>query len=140
LKRRLGDHKKLPVNDRKALKTKLDKVFGEYIKLCGNYRCEIAPHGCKCNGDMQPNHLITRGMLSLRWDEDNCVCGCSGHNTWAHWNPIEWEKLWRSLWPERAERLDAKRQNAEKVTTEWLREKVEYYENQIKDCVPKEKP
>jgi hypothetical protein len=128
---------KLPPNDRAKLKARLDKAFGEYIKLCGNYRCEIAGHGCRCGGPMQPNHLITRANLAVRWDEDNCVCGCAAHNTWAHFYPVEWANLWRSLWPERAARLDLKRQTARNMDTGQLEALLDHYESAIKGCVPK---
>jgi hypothetical protein len=142
---RMGCHKrikadraqKLPPNERAELKVRLDKAFGEYIKLCGNYRCIIPGMKHACADVMQPNHLLSRSILSLRWDEDNAVCGCSGLNTWAFHNKVEWDQLWRSLWPDRAVRLDAKRQKAEYMDTEKIRALVEHYEKAIEGCKPK---
>jgi len=67
------------------------------------------PSPCSCNGVMQCCHKISRKKLSLLFDPRNTFCGCSGSNTWAHFNEPEWEKLWRKMWPEDVEYLESKK-------------------------------
>lgn len=55
---------------------------------------------CKCSGALQLCHKITRKNKALRYDRRNVFSGCSGSNLWAHYNQLEWDKLWRVMWPE----------------------------------------
>jgi hypothetical protein len=106
---------------RQYLEKKLDKALFEFLKATTGPYCHLAGHGPKCGGVLQPNHLITRACKRLRWDEENVVVGCASHNAWAHWNQVEWDHLWRELWPYRAKSLDLKRQGTMKYDVSTLR-------------------
>jgi hypothetical protein len=114
----MGERMKIPkpkTVSRQYLEKKLDKALFEYLKATTGPYCHLAGHGCKCGGPLQPNHLISRSVKRLRWDEENVIVACAGHNTWAHFNQVEWDHLWRELWPYRAKSLDLKRQGTMKV-------------------------
>ena len=55
---------------------------------------------CRCSGPLQLCHKITRKNKALRYDRRNVFVGCSASNMWAHYNQLEWDKLWRLMWPE----------------------------------------
>ena len=124
--RKIGDHKRIKrerlpfdkpeTNGRKALIARLDKAFGEYVKLCGNYRCQIAPHPPRCTDVMQPNHLITRSVYGLRWDEDNVHGQCRKCNRFLHGNLLGYrEGLLKKIGAKRLERLEIRRHNESKM-------------------------
>ena len=59
----------------KTLSNRLDIVFSKWIRKRDG-RCVV----CGQTYVLQNGHLITRGVKSLRWDEKNCNCQCSGCN------------------------------------------------------------
>lgn len=119
---------------RRYLEKRLDKVLFEYLKVKTGPFCHLQGHGCKCGGVLQPNHLITRANKRLRWDEENVIVGCEGHNAWAHFHGPEWDKLWRSLWPNRAKSLDLKRQGTMYCSESMLRILISEYEKKLKEA------
>lgn len=106
---------------RKLLIDIADDEFSLYIRERDGYKCMIAPHGCRCKGPMQCNHLISRSNYRLRWDERNAVCGCSGHNAWAHHNPVEWSELWHKIFPKQVTYLELARHGRGDVSAGGLR-------------------
>ena len=77
----------------------------EFHKILNNYP-SMCP--CKCNGVLQACHKISRSKLVIKYDERNVFAGCSGSNTWAHWNQVEWDRLWRKMFPEDVDYLERK--------------------------------
>ncbi len=71
---------------------------------------------CSCNGVFQACHKVSRSNLSTFLDRRNVFCGCSASNTWAHWNQLKWESLWRLLWPEDVEYLDELKKRKIKIS------------------------
>lgn len=78
------------------LKTKLDKVFSEYIRLRdamdnGFFRCiscgQIKPFGQADNG-----HYINRQHMSTRFDEMNCNAQCRRCNRFMEGNIQNYRK------------------------------------------------
>jgi hypothetical protein len=55
---------------------------------------------CRCSGVLQACHKISRSKLSVKFDERNVFSGCAGSNLWANYHQLEWDELWRKLWPE----------------------------------------
>ena len=55
---------------------------------------------CRCVGVLQACHKISRSKSAIKFDERNLFAGCSGSNVWANFNQLEWDRLWRKLWPE----------------------------------------
>jgi hypothetical protein len=78
------------------LKKKLDTIFSIYIRLkyadeelnvkC--FTCDKVYHYKK----IQNGHFYSRGILSLRWDEQNCRPQCYGCNIARSGNYIEYYK------------------------------------------------
>jgi len=78
------------------LKKKLDTIFSIYIRLkyadedlnvkC--FTCDKVYHYKK----IQNGHFYSRGILSLRWDEQNCRPQCYGCNIARNGNYIEYYK------------------------------------------------
>ena len=97
---------------RKTLKNKLDTVFSLKIRERG--RCER----CGTTERLQCSHIFSRSNLSVRWDEDNAFCLCSGcHIFWWHKNPIEAGEFTREkLGEEKYKILRAKAQAIKKWT------------------------
>ena len=122
-----------PVKEsRQKLEKRLDSLVFQYLKATTGEYCHIQGYGCKCGGVLQPNHLITRGQKRIRWELDNVVVGCAGHNTWAHYHQVEWDRLWRELWPERAKRLDLKRRGTMDCSIPILRLLIAEYEKKLR--------
>jgi hypothetical protein len=79
-----------------VLKKKLDTIFSIYIRLkyadedlnvkC--FTCDKVYHYKK----IQNGHFYSRGILSLRWDEQNCRPQCYGCNIARNGNYIEYYK------------------------------------------------
>ena len=118
---------------RQNLEKRLDKALFEYLKASTGAYCHLAGYGCKCGGPLEPNHLISRKIKRLRWDEENVIVACSGHNADAHFRPVEWDRLWRELWPHRAKSLDLKRQGTMDCNESNLRLLIAEYEGKLKE-------
>jgi len=82
---------------RKGEKNKLDALASEMCKKHSNRMCvrcgKRSPNPDNLNEGLQWCHVITRGMLSLRWNLKNCLCLCASCHFWGHKYPIDF-----SLW------------------------------------------
>lgn len=65
--------------ERKKLKTKLDKVFSEFIRERDDYVC-ITCGVTRNTHVIQCGHLFSRVSNSTRWDEKNAFAQCAGCN------------------------------------------------------------
>ena len=105
------------------LKADIDELVRQILIAQYGYTCQLSGYGCNCSTDrnkdnhliVQVNHKITRKVNRLRWDFRNVFLGCKGHNTWAHYNELSWDKLWRRLTPQDAKYLDLTRHGIMKV-------------------------
>lgn len=73
-------------NPFKTWENKLDAIFSKVIRKRGY--CE------RCKKDdynkLQCSHIHTRTKMSVRWDQENALCLCSGcHAYWWHKHPID---------------------------------------------------
>ena len=72
----------------RSVKDSCDKLFSKIIRSqgfctrCGEKKYEL----------LQPAHIYSRKFNSVRFDEDNTLCLCSGCHFWAHANPTEFTK------------------------------------------------
>jgi hypothetical protein len=90
-------------------------AFSKYIRRVGY--CELHHHPkfttmgvqISCSGVLQCCHKISRKHKAILFDERNVFCGCAGSNNWAHWNQLEWDKLWRQLWHEDVDYLEERK-------------------------------
>jgi hypothetical protein len=73
-----------------TLKNKADRLFSLIVRSRGY--CELKGlDDIKCSSVLQCAHIETRGVLGIRWEEDNALCICSGH----HWWHTNHEKIWQ---------------------------------------------
>jgi hypothetical protein len=96
-------------------KKKADDAFSLLVRTEAGFKCQFhakliergisAP--CSCNDVVQCCHKITRGKSFIRYDRRNVLCGCSGSNSWSHWHEVEWNLLWKVLYPEDVEYLES---------------------------------
>ena len=116
-----------------ALKKKLDSIFSLYIRHRDNgvcYTCGIQ----KMPSEMQAGHYVSRACLPLRWDEDNVKCQCPGCNIYKHGDIITYrEKLVKELGEEAVERLELRRHETVKLTSEWYHDMIDHYRELLKE-------
>jgi hypothetical protein len=85
---------------RSTLKNKCDKLFRDVIRRKGY--CELkGMDKVKCSGDLQTMHIVGRANYRLRWEEDNALCGCSGHHFYYTNNPFFFYELVESEFPDK---------------------------------------
>ncbi|MBE3141504.1 MAG: hypothetical protein IMZ53_13090 [Thermoplasmata archaeon] len=88
---------------------------------------------CVCSGVLQACHKLTRANLSTFLDERNVFCGCSGSNAWSHFNQLQWDSLWRLLWSEDMEYLDAMKHRKVKISNWTYKVMSEEFEKKLAD-------
>lgn len=64
--------------DFKKHRDKLDAKYSKYVRERDNWRCITPNH--QCSDVIQCGHLIKRGKIWTRYDDDNCYAQCSTHN------------------------------------------------------------
>src|SRR5687768_13222072 len=76
-------------------KPKPKKPTAKQYKLwCDTLFSLIVRHRGSClrccrSTDLQCSHIVSRGYLATRWDEDNAIVACKGCHHWQHMNPLE---------------------------------------------------
>lgn len=75
---------------RQILVAKLDKVFSLYIRARDG-RCVL----CGKTDSLQCGHVFSRVAYSVRWDERNAYCQCSGCNLWHEYDPYPFYTWWQ---------------------------------------------
>lgn len=72
------------------LKTRLDRVFSEWIRRKdGEYPTCITCGAVHHYKVMQCGHFVSRVHLATRWDERNCAPQCFADNVWKRGSPAE---------------------------------------------------
>ncbi len=86
---------------RSTLKNKADKLFSQIVRSWG--KCELAGlDKIKCSNVLQTMHIETRGVLAIRWNLMNALCGCSGHHVYYTNNPRAFNELVAKHFPLKA--------------------------------------
>lgn len=116
-----------------ALKKKLDIVFSKYIRLRDKGKPCVT-----CGAPWEPNHqnghFISRRHFATRWDEMNAHGQCPKCNLWgageqfAHANAID-----LMYGKGTAQSIADRTHGIFKLTTEFLKEKLAYYEAKLKE-------
>ena len=101
----------------------------EFHRLCME-RDIVAP--CKCRGDLQLCHLISRGKKQIKFDEQNLMIGCESVNNWGHWHEADWDKLWRQVFPDRVDYLERALKTHRPLNSWSLKHRVGEYEQKLK--------
>ncbi|NCU40899.1 recombinase [Candidatus Saccharibacteria bacterium] len=122
---------------RSQLVKKLDKVFSQYIRLSESD--ENGYGNCiTCGTNLfwkqaQACHFYTRGRYPTRWDEDNVHYGCFRCNVLLKGNYINYTRyMLDSYSREFVDELEIKSQNGTKIPSSELKEKIEYYTEEVK--------
>lgn len=96
----------------KKFRTTLDAMLSKMLReqkgsceKCGSIR------------NLQAAHIISRKNSSIRLDIDNLLCLCDKCHTWWHIEPLESAQWFHETWPDRYERLQAKRNKAKTIKT-----------------------
>ena len=80
------------------LKKKADTLFSLIIRSKGY--CELMGlDGVKCGQVLQCAHIETRGVLAIRWSEENALCLCNGHHWFYTNNESKWQEVIKRLFP-----------------------------------------
>ena len=97
--------------ERTKLRKEADKLVRRKI-LERDGRCMDEERVHRCAGPLQWTHLISRGYLAVRYDDDNSVAMCQGAHMFYTKRPLEWED-WRIAFLGQA-RWDALRARAKR--------------------------
>jgi len=118
------------------LKKKLDTIFSQYIRLrdsdingyvqcisCGNtYHWKKAQNG----------HYVSRSVLALRFDEENCFAQCVSCNMFKNGNYINYRiNLCDKVGEDKVKELESRRFDITKLTPDWYEEQIKYYTEQV---------
>lgn len=130
--------KKLRKKSISQLKRRLDKVFSEYIrKKYANEKGEVRCYTCskvKQWKEIQCGHFISRVYLATRFEEDNCRPQEVGCNVFGNGQTVEFaRKLEQELGEGTVQKLYKKAQEIIKWSTKDYQEKIDYYQEKIKE-------
>ena len=128
-KRRVKEKKKESIS---ALSKVADVLWSKLIRL-KEWKCEY----CWSTDNLNAHHIFTRHSKNTRWESLNWVCLCAKHHIFsdewsAHKTPVEF-----TYWLEEKKGkdfIDELRWMANtplKVTTDYLKDKIEYYKKQL---------
>ena len=118
------------VSIRKKLVTKLDKVFGDYIKARDKGRSVLS--GKRDN--IQCGHLFSRVAYSTRWDETNAFCQTAGENLRHEHDPWPFYKWYKDVFgDEQFDSLHRKYNTPTRFSNADLHDLIVYYEKKLED-------
>lgn len=106
------------------------RPFCEFHYIFNQFPASLGEPPCKCNGVLQGCHKIERGKKSVRYERRNVFSGCSGSNAWAHFNQLEWDRLWRRMWPEDESKLEMMSKVTVKRSAEDLIQMAAYFDRE----------
>ena len=124
-----------------SLKTKLDKVFSEWVRrsnafpagdlAAGMVRCITCgiPHEWN---RMQAGHFVSRVHLGTRWDERNVQPQCFSCNVWRRGSPAEFSVFLTTKYgPDILKELVNLKHQTYKFTRADLQEKIDSYKARL---------
>jgi hypothetical protein len=116
--------------NKSALKKKADILFSSHVRSYG--RCELyGIGGVKCSDTLQTMHIVSRSNLRLRWDDNNVLCGCSGHHMYYTVHPYEFIKMIEECFPSKDEYIKKHKNELVKATPEFYLELIKKYGTKI---------
>ena len=81
-----------------SLKKKADVLFSLSVRKFG--KCQLKGlDKVKCSSVLQCMHIETRGTNRLRHDQQNALCGCSGHHVYYTYHPGDFDRLVQEFFP-----------------------------------------
>src|SRR5689334_12472386 len=79
--------------EKQRLRDKADAVMSKYIRGTIGF-CQIKGLDTnRCSNQLNDMHIRTRGIIAIRYERANHLCGCSGHHVYYTNNPAKWEAL-----------------------------------------------
>ena len=113
-----------------TLRNKADSLFSKYIRSGGI--CLAQGSFIKCGGSLSCAHIMTRGIIALRYEPQNAIALCMGHHRWFHQNPYEWVKFIEGKFPGRYEKLIQQKTYKVKKTEDLYRAVIARYSKEEK--------
>lgn len=131
---------------RSQLVKKLDKTFKKYIRYKNSFLVDGEWHAQCITCDkffptkkIHGGHYIRCGVMTTRWDERNVHPQCAGCNTYNYGEVTLYRIFIVNRYGESVAKeldqalLDWKRGNVRPVPISWLRERVEWYSERLKE-------
>lgn len=119
--------------DFKKLEDKADILWAKCIRSV--WFCEY----CGSSENLQAHHIYSRVKKSTRWHLKNWVCLCANHHTWssefsAHKTPSQF-RAWIVMkkWKEQMQSVYYASNEVFKVTEEFLKDRIVYFETLLKN-------
>lgn len=88
----------------KSVKKQADDLFSLIIRKRDRQKCFFEKYQFdpefkigKCGGPMCCFHIFSRVSNAVRFDPDNCVCSCMGHNMSMEFVPLEFYRLFEKV-------------------------------------------
>ena len=114
-----------------TLKRKADQAFAKFIRTRDG-RCMLqGMDEIICSPQLQCMHLMSRRNMRLRYDEVNCITGCSAHHTYYTYHPEEWMFLIHDKFPLHFNYIVDHRSEIVKVNEEYFREVIKNYQQNV---------
>lgn len=121
--------KKVKKIKKSTLKRKADLVFSKYIRSKYGY-CQLAGKDkIHCGGSLQTMHIETRGILAIRYNENNVLCGCQGHHVYYTYHPNLWRDFIVKFFPKKWEYVVKHMNDHVEMNEEEYRKIINKYEN-----------
>lgn len=120
----------------KDLKNKMDRLFSAYVRMRDKDKPCIS---CgKMSDDKEAGHFYPRANLALRWDEMNVHGQCVQCNRYRGGNRSAFGRGISLRYGEHVvEMLDVKSQQRVKIKSYELMEKIDLYQNKLKNLTEK---
>ena len=113
------------------LKTRLDKLFAAYIRLRDKDKPCIS---CGKYVELEAGHFYGRSNLAVRWDESNVHGQCLECNRFRSGNHSAFGRGIAMRYGDSVvEALDVRSQSRVKLKSYELLEKIEFYQNKLKN-------
>jgi len=124
----------------KTLKTKLDNIFSQYIRLkasCRNGYAKCVTCGKIDHWKNHDNgHFISRAYLPTRFEETNCAVQCKFCNRYRNGMPDEYAKyIYETYGKEEYERLRLLKHSTVKFTQADYEALIELYKQKVDDLI-----
>lgn len=111
------------------LKRKADTLFSKYIRGKYGY-CQLeGKDKIHCGGVLQCMHIETRGIIALRYSEDNVLCGCQGHHVYYTYHPGQWIEFIADKYPEKMKYVMEHKNDHVKSNEAFYEDIIRKYEN-----------
>lgn len=121
----------------KTLKTKMDNIFSQYIRLkasCKNGYAKCVTCGKVDHWKNHDNgHFISRAYLPTRFEENNCAVQCKFCNRYRNGMPDEYAKyIMETYGEEEYERLRLLKYELVKYSVEDYQRMIAHYKAEVK--------